>query len=149
MSTKTARRIASKLLSCGENRVVFDPEEIKKIEEVLTREDVRTLIKSGAISRRRIKGVSRKRARERHLKQKKGRGRGPGTLRGKKHSRLPKKQAWMARVRAQRKLLKELSTEGNIDGANYRVAYRMIKGGAFKGKNQLLAHLKEANMVKV
>lgn len=148
MSTKTVKRMAADLLKCGESRVVFDPAEIKKIDEALTREDVRNLIASGAVWRRDKKGVSRWRARERHLKRKKGRQRGIGKRRGKKHSRLSQKDAWMARIRAQRKTLKDLITEGKIDGANYRIAYRMIKGGAFKGRNQLLAHLKEGNMLK-
>ena len=148
MSVKTVRRIAASLLKCGEGRIVLDPNEDKRISEALTREDVRGLIKAGVVRRKAIKGVSRNRARERHLKRKKGRGRGPGTRRGKKYSRLPQKEAWMARVRSQRKLLKELLAEAKLEGKNYRIAYRMVKGGAFKGKNQLLAHLKDANMLK-
>ncbi len=148
MATKTVRRIAAELLKCGESRVVLEPAELKKIEEALTREDVRALIASGAVWRKQKIGVSRGRARIRHLKKKKGRMRGPGKMRGKKYSRLPQKEAWMNRVRAQRKMLKGLMLDGKIESRSYRVAYRMIKGGAFKGRNQLMAHLKEANMLK-
>ena len=148
MSVKTIRRLAAELLKCGESRIVLDPNEMKKIEEALTREDVRGLINSGIISRKQKKGVARWRARARHAQRKKGRGRGSGAMKGKKHSRLPEKEAWMARVRSQRKLLKGLLTEGKVDGKAYRKTYRMIKGGAFKGKNQLLTHMKEAGMVK-
>jgi large subunit ribosomal protein L19e len=148
MSTKTIRRIAADLLKCGESRVVFNPSEIKRVEDALTREDVRDLIATGAIIRLPKIGVSRGRARKRHLAKKKGRHRGRGTVRGKKFSRLPEKEAWMARIRAQRKLIKQLLGEGKIDGKGYRVTYRMVKGGAFKGRTQLLTHLKEAGMMK-
>ncbi len=148
MSVKTIRRMAAELLKCGESRVLLDPNEAKKIEEALTREDVRGLISSGIITRKQKKGVSRWRARHRRAQKKKGRGRGAGGIRGKKYSRLPQKEIWMARIRAQRKLIKGLLGEGKIEGAAYRKTYRMVKGGAFKGKNQLLAHMKEAGMLK-
>jgi large subunit ribosomal protein L19e len=148
MSVKTVKRIAAKLLKCGESRIILDPNETKRISEALTREDVRGLISAGLVRRKQKRGVSRARARERHLKKKKGRRRGKGSRKGKKYSRLPKKKAWIARIRAQRKILRDLLTEGKIEGADYRTAYRMAKGGAFKGKNQLMTHLKEANLVK-
>jgi large subunit ribosomal protein L19e len=148
MSIKTVRRLAADLLKCGEGRIVLNPTESKKIEEALTREDVRSLINSGVITRKQKRGVSRRKARERHAQKKKGRSRGHGVLRGKKYSRLSQKDAWMARVRAQRALLKKMLEEGKIEGNNYRTAYRMIKGGAFKGKAQLTTHLKDAGMLK-
>jgi len=148
MAVKTIRRIAAELMKCGESRVILNPADSKKIEEALTREDVRSLIKSGAITRKPKKGVSRWRARMHREQKKKGRRRGPGSLKGKKFSRLPEKDAWMARVRAQRKLLKNLLMDGKIDSKSYRKSYRMVKGGAFKGKNQLLANMKEAGVIK-
>lgn len=148
MAVKTVKRIASKLLKCGENRIVLDPANLKKVNEALTREDVRSLISDGTVTRKKKKGVSRGRARVKHEKKKKGRRRGKGSIKGKKYSRLSQKDAWIARIRAQRALIKELLKEGKMEGEFYRPVYRMIKGGAFKGKTQLMAHLKEASMLK-
>ncbi|MFH1447306.1 MAG: 50S ribosomal protein L19e [Candidatus Micrarchaeota archaeon] len=148
MAAKTVKRIASKLLKCGKNRIVLDSSNIKKVNEALTREDVRGLISEGIVVRKKKKGVSRGRAREKHLKKKKGRRRGKGSMKGTKYSRVSKKDMWMSRVRAQRELLKGLLRDAKIERKNYRSLYRMIKGGAFRGRTQLLAHLKEADMLK-
>ena len=148
MSIATTRRIASELLNVGENRVKIKPAEIKKVEEALTRDDVRSLIKDGIVYAERKKGVSRIRARIKSKKRKSGRARGMGSRKGRKYSKIKQKLAWMRRVRAQRILVRELKFENKLKEGSYRNAYMMIKGGAFKSKASLLSHLKDSGLLK-
>ena len=43
------KRVAADLLGCGVNRVRFDQERLDEISEAITREEIRFLIKDGAI----------------------------------------------------------------------------------------------------
>ncbi len=135
MKLKLQRRIAARILKCGEGRVWIDPTKIKDIEQAITASDIKHLIKKGYIKKLPIQGTSRARARKKELQRKKGRRRGPGSRKGPRKSR---KEIWMERVRALRKYLRKLKKEGKITSRTYRDLYRKVKGGAFKSK----AHLK-------
>lgn len=143
MDLKTPRRLAASILKVGEGRVWLDPEDAETISSAVTREDVRRLIKDGAIQVKPVKGVSRYRARKHRLQRMKGRRRGPGRRSGKHGARLPKKRRWISRIRAIRRRLRELRDAGEIDGRGYRKLYLMAKGGAFKSKAHLEAAVKE------
>lgn len=148
MGMGTVRRIAAELLGVGESRVRIDPANLKKAEEALTRDDVRALISQGVVYAVRKKGVARGRGREKHMKKKVGRRRGIGSRKGGRFARVPRKRVWMSRVRAQRRLLKELALEKKLQKDVYRKVYKMIKGGAFKSRASMLAHLKDLGWVK-
>jgi large subunit ribosomal protein L19e len=143
MDLKTARRLAASILKVGEGRVWLDPEDAEAIASAVTRDDVRRLIKAGAIQARPIRGVSRFRARRNRIKRMKGRRRGPGTRKGSMGARLARKKRWMATIRAIRRRLRELKEMGEIDTRGYRKLYRMAKGGAFRSKAHLEAVVKE------
>jgi large subunit ribosomal protein L19e len=148
MDLKNQRRMASQLLKCGENRVWMDPNRAEDVSDAITRADVRTLISSGAVSSRQKKGVSRGRA-EFHLAQRrKGRQRGHGSRRGRKGARKPSKERWMQTIRPIRRKLKELRDSGKIDTATYRKYYLKAKGGVFKSRPHLEAHLKTEGILK-
>ena len=59
------KRLAADLLGCGVSRVRFDQERIEEIVDAITREDIRYLIRDGAIYKAPEKGVSRARVRKR------------------------------------------------------------------------------------
>lgn len=147
MGMKTAKRLASKILKRGTHAIRVVPGQEKKVGEALTREDVRGLIKSGALYAKRKKGVSRAKARIRALKRKKGRQRGPGKRKGKKHSRLSEKTKWMSRIRAQRKELRSLLDSNKVNHDTYRRLYAMVKGGAFRAKAQMISYLKDNKLM--
>ncbi len=140
---RVQRRLAAEILKVGINRIVFDRNRLKEISEAVTREDIRRLIEEGAIKARKEKGISRGRAREREKKRKKGRKKGHGKRKGKKTARYPRKKAWINRIRAQRRILKELRDKGVIDRKTYRKLYMMAKGGYFRSKAHLLEHVKQ------
>lgn len=145
---KTVRRIAATLLGVGESRIWIDPENMQKVGEALTRDDVRKLIADGIIKAQPSMGVSRARGRKKQEGKRKGRRRGHGSRKGTANARQPGKKLWMARVRLQRKTLAAIRDKGEIETSASRKVYSMIKGGAFKGKASLMTYLKENKLIK-
>lgn len=140
MILTTQKRIASEILKCGKNRIRFNDEKIEEIEEAITRQDIKRLIKEGVIYKIQKKGISRAR-----IKEKK---RGPGSRKGAKYSRISRKEKWIRKVRAQRKKLRELKNKRLIERNVYRNIYKMIKAGAFKSSKQIIEYLKENKLLK-
>ncbi|MHA1194702.1 MAG: 50S ribosomal protein L19e [Promethearchaeota archaeon] len=148
MSLKAQRRMAAEILKCGENRVYFDPYLIEDIKMAITREDIRNLIKEGIIRKKYKKGISKFRKNLRHDRKKRGRARGLGKRKGKKHARNPKKEAWMRRIRPQRRELKKLRDRKLITPATYRKLYRKAKGGTFNSVAQMHRYIRENELLK-
>ncbi len=139
---KSQRRLAAQILKVGQNRVWIDPERIDYVEVAITREEIRKLIHEGAVKRLPEKGVSRARARILHEKKRKGRRRGPGSRSGSSHAKISKKEAWMNRIRALRKRLRELKTKRIIVENTYRKIYRMASSGKFGSIADMERYLK-------
>jgi len=148
MNLKNQRRIASELLKCGVNRVWIDPNKIEDASDAITRGDVRTLISSGAIAARQKRGISRGRAEHTLAQRRKGRQSGQGSRRGRKGARKPSKERWIQAIRPIRRKLKELRDSGKIDPATYRRYYRQAKGGVFKSRPHLEAHMRTEGVLK-
>ena len=55
MNLKPQKRMSAEILKCGENRVYFDPYLEEDISLAITREDIRNLIKQGAIKKKNTK----------------------------------------------------------------------------------------------
>lgn len=133
MGVKTVRRLAADILKVGESRIWIDPEKLEEVENAVTRADVRRLIKSGVIRKRPSSTPSRGRVRA------KGGRRGPGSKKGAKGARIS--VTWVEKIRAQRKLLKELRDRKIISRRVYRRLYLMVKGGAFASKRALMNYV--------
>jgi len=142
------RRLAASLLKCGEGRVWIDPASQEELEDSVTRGDIRSAIKARVIRRKPVRGTSRGRARRRAQELAKGRHSGPGSRRGTPASRIPRKERWIRRIRAQRKLLKELRGPKKIPPKVYREFYRRAKGGMFRSRSHLLVNLRLAGHLK-
>ncbi len=147
MDVKYQKKLAAGLLKCGVNRVWVDDTMLDEVIEAITREDVRKLISSGAIKKKPVKGNSRGRYRYLKEQRRKGRRKGPGSRRGHKNARTPRKKDWMKRIRAIRHELKHLRDEGYIDKSVYRKFYLRAKGGTFENRADLILHLKMAGHV--
>jgi large subunit ribosomal protein L19e len=146
MDTSYQKRLAAKILKCSPKRVRVSQE--KEIEESLTRNDVRTLIRKGLITKKQKKGVSRVKVRKIAVQKKKGRRKGIGKRSGSKYSRGAKKEKWMKNVRALRKKLRELRDNDQIDKSTYVKFYKKIKGGEFRNKKHLIAYLRENELLR-
>ena len=134
MTAITVKRLAADILKVGVTRIRIKDGEYTRAMEALTREDVRGLIDDGAVYSLRYVGPRTKPPRKH---------KGIGKRKGKKFSRKGEKEAWMERLRAQRKYLNELLKTGEVPAQNKRKIYLKIKGGSFKGKKALLNYLKE------
>ena len=142
MSLKTQRRLAAQILKVGESRVWIDPERIADVEAAITREEIKKLIHEGAIKALPKQGVSRARAKVIHEKKKKGLRKGPGSRSGAKGAIISRKEAWMMRIRALRRRLRELKEKKIITQSVYRKLYIMAKSGAFKSKSEMENYIK-------
>ena len=145
---RNQRRMASTILKCGENRVWMDHDRTDEIAKAVTKDDVRVLIKGKAIKSRQIKGISRGRTRVTAQQKKKGRRRGPGSRKGAKYARLPRKQRWIQTIRPLRAFLRDLRDTGKIDKTTYRKYYRKAKGGEFRNKHHLHSHMISDGILK-
>jgi len=142
MSLKTQRRLAAQILKVGESRIWIDPERIADVEAAITREEIKKLIHEGAIKALPKQGVSRARAKVIHEKKKKGLRKGPGSRSGAKGAIISRKEAWMMRIRALRRRLRELKERRIITQSVYRKLYIMAKSGAFKSKAEMENYIK-------
>jgi large subunit ribosomal protein L19e len=138
---KSQRRIASKILKVGQNRVWINPDRIDDVEAAITREEIKKLIHEGVIKPLPEKGVSHARAKILHEKKKKGRRRGVGSRSGAARAKVSKKEAWMIRIRALRKRLRELKANKIITESTYRKMYRMASSGRFESVADLERYL--------
>jgi large subunit ribosomal protein L19e len=148
MNLDAQKRMAAKILKCGENRVYFDPYLIEDIKMAITREDIRNLIKEGVIRKRYKSGISNFRKNRRHQRKKKGRARGLGKRKGTKKARSPKKRSWIKRIRPIRRELRKLRDRKQINRNVYRDLYKKSKGGMFDSVAQLNRYIKENDLLK-
>jgi large subunit ribosomal protein L19e len=139
---KSQRRIAAEILKVGQNRVWIQPDRIEDVEAAITREEIRKLIHEGIIKPLSEKGVSRARVNLLREKKRKGRRRGAGSRSGSAHAKISKKEAWMSKIRALRKRLRELKTGKIITESTYRKLYKMASSGRFESVADLERYLK-------
>jgi large subunit ribosomal protein L19e len=136
--TSLQKKLAAKILKCGIDRVWIDPKN-EKVKRAITRKDIRRFIKEGVIK----KLPKKKKAKKKRRKRK-----GVGSRKGSRGARERKKEAWLRRVRPQRRLLKELKDQKKISSNDYRKLYRLVKGGMFRSRAHLLSYLKERKMIE-
>ena len=132
------RELVARILNVGANRVRFEPDRLEDIADSITRENIRSLVKSGAIWTIQHKGSSRGRA----IKKRsvwKVHGKGPGSKKGKKTARVGKKEVYVVKTRSLRYHLKVIKERKDITNDRYWDLYRKINGGQVRS----LAHLRE------
>ena len=148
MNLTTQKRLAADILKVGLNRVWIDPERIEQVSRAITRDGVRQLIDQGAIKAKPQTGISSYRSKKIAQQKKKGKRKGKGSVKGAKHARTPKKQAWKTTIRALRTDLRDMRDAGEIDATTYRKLYKMAKGGAFKSKSYMKNYARDHDMIK-
>jgi large subunit ribosomal protein L19e len=129
--------MASEVLKVGKGRVWIDPEQEERVEEAITRQDIRNLVESGAIKKKKVKGTSKGRAKKIKSQKKKGRRKGHGSRKGTKTARKSRKKGWMEKIRAIRERLKEMRDDEEITKDQYWKLYDMAKGGFFRDRKHL------------
>ncbi len=144
MKPETARRIAAEEFKSGLSRVWIDTNSLEQVDEAASRSDIRELINRNVIQVKQKKGNSNSRLKKRVVQRSKERRRGPGSVRGTKYARFPRKARWMKTIRALRDELRTLKAENRIDQKTYRKFYSEIKGGSIKSRAQLRSHMKSS-----
>lgn len=142
MKIETARRIAAEEFKSGISRVWIDTNSIEEVTEAASREDIRYLIRRNVIQIKQKKGNSNYRLKKRITQRSKERRRGPGSIKGKKYARFPRKQRWIKTIRPLRDELRKLKEDSRIDARTYRKMYRVIKGGSIRSRAQLQSQIK-------
>ncbi len=137
MTLATVRRLAARILDVGENRVRFKDDQLGRAQEALTTEDVRGLVKEKAVYAIPVRGKRKKEKRTRRTA-------GDRQAKGSLHS----KEEWMQRIRAQRKFLVLLLSQGCVDASLKRSLYMKVKSGIFKNKRAFTLYLKDAGQLK-
>jgi len=143
MELVAQKKMAARIMNCGVSRVWIDPARLGDVAQAITAADVRRLVADGVISKVPEKGVSKGRYRKMAQQKKKGRRKGKGSRKGNLGTRFDRKHAWINRVRAQRKLAKEMLAANRIDKPTYKNIYRKIKGGYFRSRAHLLGYVEE------
>lgn len=142
------RRIAADILKCGRNRVRFDPERLEEIKEAITKSDIRALIGSDIITKKRMNSTSRFWARKIREQKKSGKQKGLGSRKGKKTARLPTKRRWINNIRLQRGFIKSLRDKNSITSEIYHELYSKSKGGFFRSLRHLKTYSQERGILK-
>jgi len=137
------KRLAADVLDVGENRIWLDPDAQEELADAITREDIREQVQQGNITADEPEGNSRGRARERAAKRSYGHQKGPGSRKGKSGGRQDPKQEWQNSIRAQRRKLRELRDDGEINPSQYRDLYDKAKGGEFQDVRRLLNYIED------
>ena len=142
------RRLAAQVLKCGRNRIKFDSGRLEEIKEAITKHDIRALIGTSAISRKRLLNTSRFWARKNKRQKSEGRQKGFGSRKGKKTARTNPKREWMNKIRLQRNFIKSLRDNGVIESNVYHELYMKSKGGFFRSLRHLKLYTSEKGILK-
>ena len=146
MNLRSKRRIVSDLLGVGKDRVWFDEERADDIKAAITRDDLRMLLREGAVRVKQKQGISRFRAKKNAKQKAKGRRKGAGSRKGKPTARLSGKDVWMTKIRTLRKFFTEMRDRGTITQKTYSVLRRKAKGGLFRSKRHVKLYLEDQKL---
>lgn len=122
------KKLAARVFGVGIERICFDVSRLEEIKEAITKQDIKDLFSSGAITIKEIKG------RKTNVKRKTKRG--PGKI---KRKIKPGKRQYIYHVRKLRRHIQELRTQEKLSEDKYQELRIKIKAREFKDKN----HLKE------
>ena len=144
MQITNQQKMAAQILKCGVHRVWINPSYLDQVAQSVQKEDIREAIDNGWIKAKAIKGTSRVRALKIQEQKQKGRRKGQGKRSGSANARNPRKQRWMATIRAQRRILKDMREDGTLESSQYRHYYLKAKGGSYRS----IAHMKSQMIVE-
>jgi large subunit ribosomal protein L19e len=143
---KSKKRLAADIMKTSPKKVKFLADALEDIKKAITRADIRGLIAVKKIVKSGANEQSRVRARKIATQKSKGRQKGSGTKKGKKYSSVTRKSRWIAKIRTQRKFLKELKESKLVTPNTYQNLYRKAGGGYFRNKRHIKLYLTEQKL---
>lgn len=136
VNLKAKKKLASRVTGVGIHRIKFDSDHLDDIADAITRQNIRSLITANTIKIKPIVGTSKGRA---HTKkaQKNKRGTTQGSKQGRKGARVGKKEVYVAKVRALRRLLKIAKDRKDLTNPEFWALYKKVGGNTVRNKAHL------------
>ena len=130
MQLNKKKELAAKTLDIGKDRIVFNTSRLDEVKEAITRQDIRDLKASGAITVLPIKG--RKTIVKRKTRRRAG---------SKKKVVKNRKRTYVLRTRKLRSYISELKKQGKITQEQNIKLRKEIRASIYRSK----AHMKDHN----
>lgn len=128
MNLEKKRNLAARALGVGVNRIRFNKERLADVKEAITKQDIRDLVKNGALSIREVRGRSAERTER------------PRRRAGSVRIHVDKsKRTYVLFIRKMRAYLAELRKQETINSKQFIVLRKELKGRHINSKT----HLKE------
>lgn len=142
VNLRAKKRLVARVTGVGIHRVKFDSDHLDDVADAITRENIRSLITAKKIKIKSIIGTSRGRA---HIKkaQKNKRGTTQGSKQGRKGARVGKKDLYVAKVRALRRLLKIAKDRKELTNPEFWTLYKKVGGNTVRNKAHLRLLMEE------
>ncbi len=136
VNLKAKKRLAARVTGVGVHRIRFDTDHLDDVADAITRENIRSLITANTIRIKSFTGTSKGRA---HTKkaQKNKRGTTQGAKKGRKGARVGKKEVYVAKVRALRRLLKIAKDRKDLTNPEFWILYKKVGGNTVRNKAHL------------
>ena len=137
VNLKSKRRLVSRILGVGTDRIKFDSSYLDDVTDAITRDNIRSLITANVIEIKPIKGTSKGRSFFKKSQRKK-RSKKQGSKKGRKGARTGKKETYVKRIRAMRHQLSVSKARKEIANDSYWKLYKQVSGNQVRN----LAHLR-------
>lgn len=142
VNLRAKKRLISRVTGVGVHRVRLDPENLDDVADAITRDNVRSLISAGTVTMRPLRGTSRGRARHKRDQRNK-RGVKQGSKQGRRGARTGRKETYVAKVRALRRLLRIAKDRKEITNPEFWNLYRKVGGNTVRNKAHMRQLLQE------
>ena len=130
MKLNKKKQLAIRTLGIGKDRIMFVKTRLDEIKEAITKEDIKQLVREGAIM------IKEKKGRRKIVKRTKKRG--PGKIRLKVNKR---KKEYVIMTRKLRKYIKMLKENNRISQYNFEDIRKKIRNKKFSSLNNLKDYL--------
>jgi len=136
VNLRAKKRLASRVAGVGIHRIKFDTDHLDDVADAITRQNIRSLITANTIKIKPIVGTSKGRAHKKKA-QKNKRGTTQGSKQGRKGARVGKKEVYVAKVRALRRLLKIAKDRKDLTNPEFWALYKKVGGNTVRNKAHL------------
>jgi large subunit ribosomal protein L19e len=142
VNLRAKKRLAARVTGVGVHRIKFDTDHLDDIADAITRQNIRSLITANTIKIKPFTGTSRGRAQEKKDQRNK-RGTTQGSKQGRKGARVGKKEVYVAKVRALRRLLKIAKDRKDLTNPEFWILYKKVGGNTVRNKAHLRLLMEE------
>ena len=142
VNLRAKKRLAARVTGVGVHRIRFDTDHLDDIADAITRENIRSLITANTIKIKSFTGTSKGRAHDKKAQRNK-RGTTQGSKQGTKGARVGKKEVYVAKVRALRRLLKIAKDRKDLTNPEFWTLYKKVGGNTVRNKAHLRLLMEE------